>query len=120
MLTEDIRRLVKNELAKIAQRDLLALAKDLLISPRLELREWDYGVLGTRHECWVVLEHSQSNTAIAYCSEGFGPMYPWGLLFLSGEHMSMGMDSGWFASLEDALRNCSAWEGQNPLGYEIQ
>lgn len=115
----EIEKLVQRELRKIEQPELLELAQSLLISPRCELREWDYGEAGMSHPCWLVLEHRPSNTGIVFCSAGFGPAYPWGLLFLSGEHMSMGMDSGWFASLEDALRTCSAWEGKNPSGHEI-
>lgn len=61
------------------------------------MRAWDYGDPGQEFSCWIVLEHSASNTCIAYSEFGFGPSFPWGLLFLSGkEHMSMGMDSGWF------------------------
>ena len=61
-----------------------------------------------------------ANTGIAYCPEGFGPRDPWGLVFLSGEHMSMGMDSGWFTSLEDAFRESSAWEGENTPDREVK
>jgi hypothetical protein len=59
------------------------------------------------YPCWIVLEHAPSNTAIAYCAEGFGPGCPWGLLFLEGEHLSMGMDSGWFTYL--SMRFASRW-----------
>jgi len=67
--------------------------------------------------CWTVLEHQPSGTGIAYCEEGFGPDFPWGLVFLSGPHMSMGMDSAWFASLEDAVRKSPAWQGEDPPAY---
>jgi hypothetical protein len=59
-----------------------------------------------------------SDTAIVYCSSGFGPRSPWGLLFLT-RYPNMGMDSQWFVSLEDAVRESMAWEGQNPPGYEV-
>jgi hypothetical protein len=36
------------------------------------------------------------------------------------EPRSMGMDSQWFVSVEDALRNCPAWKGANPPDYEVQ
>jgi hypothetical protein len=49
----------------------------------------------------------------------FGPRDPWGLLFIAGRHLSMGMDSGWFISLEDAVRASMAWDGKNPPGYEV-
>jgi hypothetical protein len=66
------------------------------------LRGWDYGKPGEEFPCWLVLEHAASNTGIAYCEHGFGPSMPWGLLFLSGQHMSMGMDSGWYERFLEA------------------
>jgi hypothetical protein len=54
-----------------------------------------YGPPGQKYTCWTVLEHRPSNTGIAYCEEGFGPSFPWGLIFLSGPHMNIGMDAGW-------------------------
>ncbi|CAG0933531.1 hypothetical protein TFLX_03094 [Thermoflexales bacterium] len=75
------------------------------------------GKKGQTYPCWIVLEHKESNTGIAYCDYGFGPKDPWGLVFLSGD--SMGMDSGWFSSLEDAFRESMAREGPNPPGYEV-
>ena len=82
-------------------------------------RDWDYGNSGERFVCWTVLEHPDSNTGIAYCAQGFGPKHPWGLVFLSGPYMSIGMDSGWYASLEDAMRESMAWDRPNPPGYEV-
>ena len=69
--------------------------------------------------CWTILEHRPSGTGVAYREEGFGPEFPWGLVFLSGPHMNMGMDSAWFASLEDAVRESRAWDGENPADYEV-
>lgn len=120
MVGAEVAQLVAQQLRAIAQPELLALAQSLLVEPRLESRPWDYGAQNQEFPCWVVLEHLPSNTGIAYCAQGFGPSNPWGLLFLSGEHLSMGMDSAWFASLEDALRNCAAWNGDDPPGYEVQ
>jgi hypothetical protein len=111
--------LVVREIDRIAQADLIALAQSLRAPPLLEDRPWDYGQEGQTYPCWITFTHPPSNTAIVYCSEGFGPTYPWGLLFLT-EPRNMGMDSQWFATVEDALRNCPAWKGENPLGYEIQ
>jgi hypothetical protein len=119
MVGAQVAQLVEQQMRSIAQPDLVALARSL-IQPRLEARQRDYGAPNQEFPCWLVLEHPPSNTGIAYCAEGFGPSNPWGLLFLSGEHLSMGMDSAWFTSLEDALRNCAAWSGENPLGYEVQ
>ena len=48
-----------------------------------------------------------------------GRRCPWGLLWLT-KYPNIGMDSGWFVTLEDAVRQCMAWQGENPPGYEIQ
>lgn len=99
---------VDAQLAAIADTAVLSLVARLRVAPREEVRPWDYG---EPHEypCWIVLEHHPSDTAVAYCAQGFGPRAPWGLLFLT-RHLSMGMDSGWFSSLEEAVRESFAME----------
>jgi hypothetical protein len=115
----DIAQLVRSELDRIADHRLVDAIAPLLVAPHLEDRDWDYGPANQTYPCWIVLEHPSSNTGIAYCSEGFGPQYPWGLLFLKGEHLNMGMDSGWYASLEDAFRESMACDLPLPPGYEV-
>ena len=115
----DIERLVRSELERISDDRLLAAIRPLLVRARCENRAWDYGVVGQTYPCWIVFEHPASNTGIAYCAHGFGPADPWGLLFLSGPHLSMGMDSGWFATLEAAFRESPACDLPPPLGYEV-
>lgn len=88
-------------------------------SPLAVERDWDYGRDDERFTCWTVLEHSPSNTGIAYCQQGFGPSCPWGLVSLSGQHMGIGMDCGWFSTLESAMRGSMAWDGPNPENYEV-
>jgi hypothetical protein len=34
--------------------------------------------------------------------------------------MNIGMDSAWFASLEDAFRESMAWDEPPPEGFELQ
>lgn len=104
---------------RIDQPELVACIEKHLIKSRLEDREWDYGDVGQTFPCWICLEDRRSNTAIAYCEQGFGPTNPWGLLFLAGEPSSLGMDSGWFTTLEDVVRNSMFWEGKNPDSYEV-
>jgi hypothetical protein len=116
--TKSISDLVGQELSLITDGALLECIRKLLVAPYPVERDWDYGSPGERFVCWTLLEHRPSNTGIAYCSEGFGPRNPWGLVFLTGPHMGIGMDSGWFARLEDAVRESRAWEGPNPHGYE--
>jgi len=101
---DQISSLVREELDRIADPALLNRIRELLVTPYPVVRDWDYGHVAERFTCWTVLEHPSSNTAIAYCEQGFGPANPWGLVFLSGEHMSIGMDSGWFSTLESAMR----------------
>jgi len=110
---EEIDRLVESALEATMPTEA-ARIRALRVRPRCELRPWDYGAPGDTHPCWVVLEHPESNTAIVYSDVGFGPKMPWGLLFISGEHMSMGMDSSWFTSLDEAFRNSWASEEVNP------
>jgi hypothetical protein len=104
----DINRLLQDELDRIEDASLVLAIRLQLVSPRCEDREWDYGPPGQTYPCWIFLEHAPSNTGIAYCAEGFGPRNPWGLLFLGEEGRSMGMDSSWYATLEDAFRESSA------------
>ena len=114
----DIEGFVQAELNRM-DAELAAALRPLLVVPHVEQREWDYGSDNQTYPCWIVLEHDPSNTAIVYCAEGFGPASPWGLLFLRGEHLSMGMDSGWFSSLEDAFRGSMACDLPAPPGYEV-
>ena len=115
-----ISKLVASEIGRIDQHDLARIITELLIEPREELREWDYGESGEQFPCWIVLEHRQTNTAIAYCDKGFGPDDPWGLLPVDDPRPNIGMDSAWFVSLEDAARAASFWRGKNPEGYEVR
>jgi len=120
MLTvTEVSSIVSNELTHINDCALLNRIRSLLVAPYAVERDWDYGKVGERYTCWTVLEHPPSNTAIAYCQQGFGPSSPWGLVFLSGEPMGIGMDSAWFSTLESALRESLAWGGPNPENYEV-
>jgi hypothetical protein len=112
-----IEALVRAELDRMDKRVAAAIVL-LLVVPRREDRDWDYGAVGQKYPCWIVVEHPASNSGIAYCGEGFGPGDPWGLLFLRGEHLSMGMDSGWFTTLADAFRESMACDLPPPPRYE--
>jgi hypothetical protein len=85
----DADNLVESQINAITQTDLVTLIRSLRVPARCENRPWDYGKPGETYPCWIVLEHQASNTAVAYCAEGFGPTYPWGLLFIR-DHLSMG------------------------------
>lgn len=97
-----IATLVRDELGRTAEARVLTHVRSLLVDPTPVLRDWDYGERRQKYVCWNVLQHAPSNTAIAYCADGFGPKAPWGLVAIEGPHMSMGMDSGWFTTLLQA------------------
>jgi hypothetical protein len=99
---ESITALLELELSALSDSRVVDHIRSLLVTPKCQSRPWDYGQPGEEFPCWLVLEHLVSNTAIAYCEQGFGPEMPWGLLFLTGKHMSMGMDSGWFEHFLEA------------------
>jgi hypothetical protein len=104
-----IQALIAAELSQINDSRLLSHIRSLLVDPVAILRDWDYGVADESYLCWAVLDHSSSNTGIAYCAQGFGPNYPWGLVFLSGQsNMSIGMDSGWYESFMSAYMESMA------------
>ena len=116
---EKISENVEREILRISDPVLVRRVRELLVTPYPVERDWDYGPPNQRFTCWTVLEHTPSNTGIALCFEGFGPSYPWGLVSLSGPHMNIGMDAGWFVSLEDAMRSSMAWGKPNPPGYQV-
>lgn len=102
-------KMVEAELVVLKDARVVSHARTLLVSPNPVIRGWDYGADDEAYPCWSVLEHKASKTGIAYCENGFGPRNPWGLVSLAGtEHMSMGMDSGWFPSFLEAYFDSSA------------
>ncbi len=108
-----LEELIEQEMLRIPDPKTLGLVRSLLVTPRCENRPWGYGEPGETHPCWIVAEHKPSNTGFAYCDQGFGPGAPWGLIWLSGDHLNMGMDSSWFCHLEEAIRDSFAWnDGQ--------
>lgn len=109
--------LVKAQLQSIEQADCRALLERYLISPRQQIRNWDYGAEGERYPCWLVAELGTTKTGISYCEHGFGPSCPWGLVWVDDEWF--GMDCCWYPRMEDAFRESMAWDGENPPGYEI-
>ncbi len=112
-------KLVTVELSRISDRALVEALEPLIVSPRAVNLSWDYGAPGQTYECWVVAEHGPSHTAIAYCEQGFGPADPWGLVTLDSPAPTIGMDSSWYSTLEDAFRQSRACRLAPPDGYEV-
>lgn len=96
----DVAGVVRDLIAGMTDDKLRAATQECLVPVYPVERDWDYG--DERYTCWVVLEHPTANVCIAYCEHGFGPRLPWGLLAISG-NQSMGMDSEWFETLEEAV-----------------
>jgi hypothetical protein len=106
----EVASLVDAEVSRIVEADLRRMIEQLRIPPRLEERPWAYGSVGATFPCWLILEHRESDTGVAYSEFGFGPRCPWGLLWLTGTRLGMGDDSGWFATLGAAVRDSRAWK----------
>lgn len=104
---ETLRLLVERDVEAISDVRVRDHVRTLLVEPSPVLRDWDYGEPGEQHLCWTVMEdRGRSDTAIAYCEQGFGPDRPWGLVWSGDDGAgkgSIGMDSGWFSSLEEAV-----------------
>ena len=112
----DVEQLVEAELSRTTDRAVRARIRELRVPAHSVQREWDWAKPpGQMFACWTVLEHTESNTAIAYCAHAYGPKTPWGLVFIAGPYAPiMGMDAGWFSTLEEALRDSMAWEETTP------
>lgn len=100
--------LIEEELRNVRDERIVHHVQSLLIEPRAEFRDWDYGAPDEKYLCWFVLEHE--STGIAYCEQGFGSRRPWGMLSRSKEdrHNSIGQDTGWFPSFMEAYLESSA------------
>ena len=93
--------------------------ESILVIPREERREWDYGILEERYPYWVVAEEPLRHIILVYCDQGFGPRSPWGFLFTDDpDFNTLGMDSQWCWYLEEAFVRSGLWKGPVKPGYE--
>jgi len=107
-----IANFVKAELALIDDPRRAESLKAILVEPRQEVRDWDYGVPGTRYPYWVVAESHDRGILLVYCEHGFGPEMPWGFLLADNpEEITLGMDSQWGWYLEEAFIRSGLWDG---------
>jgi hypothetical protein len=100
LTAQDVTLLVQQQLDSIQDLLVKEAITALLVEPTCLEREWDYGYEGQTYPCWAIAEHVASNTLFVYCEYGFGPRTPFGMVFLSGPNLGMGMDSSWYTSLE--------------------
>ncbi len=98
---DEVRDMVLEQLGSIRDSVVREGLARILVEPRQHLRTWDYDPQGQQFPCWTVAVHSSSDTSIVYSDHGFGPRSPWGLV--STKDLFFGMDSGWFATLQDCF-----------------
>lgn len=112
----DVHRFVAEQLALVQHPERRRALAALLVEPREEWREWDYGEPGEGFTYWVVGEAPERGVLLAYCDRGFGPVAPWGILFadmpgqVSPEPHTLGMDAQWNWYLEEAFVRAGLWE----------
>ena len=105
-----LERIVAQQLATISDGACRAALRSILVEPRVEVREWDYGAEYEEYPYWVVAEAPEHGVLLAYCEQGFGPEQPWGFLFMDEpEYATLGMDSQWNGSLEQAFVRSGFW-----------
>jgi hypothetical protein len=107
-----IQALVAEQLALIEDPGRRGALERLLVPPRQEWRDWDYGEPGERYPYWVVAEARDRGQILVYCEHGFGPESPWGILSIDEpEDATLGMDSQWNWYLEEAFVRYGLWDG---------
>ena len=98
---EEIQTVVLSEIARFSDPALASALRSFLISPRMELRTWDWSAGALEFPTWVVAESQRHDYGIVYSENGFGPESPWGLVFSS--HSNFGADYCWYSSLQAAF-----------------
>lgn len=121
---ERVRRLVAEQLAIVRRPERRRAIEAVLVEPRRETREWDYGSPGECYPYWVVGEAPERGILLAYCEHGFGPEFPWGFLFthrtgeVSSEALTLGTDAQWNWYLEEAFVRAGLWDGPQDADEE--
>ena len=111
----EVKQLVGEQLALIADAHLRDEAARVLIEPMLHDVPWDYGEEGEAFACWIIADLRPGHPhVVAYCDRGFGPDDPFGII--DADLSSMGMDAQWFETLEGVLRSFGF--GKKAAGYE--
>ncbi len=108
---EHLKVLITAELALIHDARVVDHIRRHLIEPECVLREWTQGDDdGAAYETWTVFAHPPSNSAIAWCEHGYGPVMPWVLVELTGSSadMALGQDFNWRFTLAEAWFSSAA------------
>lgn len=97
-----ISQIVAEAMSKFQNADLAdKLGRDI-ITPRFQVRKWDYSRKDGQSEslpCWMIAIFGRSGVGIAYSEFGHGVYNnPWGLISLSDEYF--GANDGWYSTLE--------------------
>ncbi len=116
MTYADVTALVRDDMRALDDVRVVAHVASLLLGPPRPLRlEWPYGEVGETFDAFLVLDHPQSGTGIAYCQQGFGPANPWGLIWTGrASSLTTGMDDGWYPRFLDAY-----FESKAPADLDI-
>ena len=112
MTPAEIEQLVAAELAGVRDAGRRAALQQVLVEPVAEDRS-SLHVDGTC-TCWIVARDSSTNVLV-YCRGPFAD--PWGCLDRDG--VDLGLDSQWFAKLDDAFIS-AMWDGPLPPSYEVE
>jgi|CXWL01.1.fsa_nt_gi hypothetical protein len=97
----EIVAVVEAALCTFADPKLVGALRTFIVSPRRELREWEWGKEPSEVVTWVIAESARYNYGIVFSEDGFGPEQPWGLVFSS--HTNIGADYCWYKTLEAAF-----------------
>jgi hypothetical protein len=101
LASDDVSRVVQEQMASIADPVVREGLTRILIPPEHHLRNWDYGWPGERLACWTLAVHRQLERSLVYCERGFGPTLPWGLVHAT--NLWFGKQSDWYRSLRDCF-----------------
>ena len=98
----EVRVLVEGEVRNIADASIVQGIQTFLITPRLEMRTWGWGMAPADYPVWIVAESSRYDYGIAFSDYGFAPEHSWGLVF--SLHRDFDADYYWYSTLEAAYR----------------
>jgi hypothetical protein len=100
---DEVRVVVAREVQKITDASILQGIQTFLVTPRVEMRIWDWERPPMDYPVWIVAESSRYDYGIAFSDYGFAPEHCWGLVFLS--HRNFDADYCWYSTLEDAYKD---------------